>query len=74
MKVVALVVTYNRRQLLTGCLEGVFGQTRPVDHLFIVDNASTDGTGELLGEGGYVDRRDVTLLRGAHRIRRLHKA
>ena len=63
MKVVALVVTYNRRQLLTGCLEGAFGQTRPVDHLFIVDNASTDGTGELLRERGYVDRRDVTYLR-----------
>jgi GT2 family glycosyltransferase len=61
--VVALVVTYNRRDLLIGCLEGAFGQTRPPDRLFLVDNASTDGTPELLRERGFLDRPDLTYLR-----------
>ena len=63
MTVVALVVTYNRRDLLVGCLEGAFGQTRPPDRLFLVDNASTDGTPELLRERGFLDRPDLTYLR-----------
>ncbi|MEA2272652.1 MAG: hypothetical protein QOI98_1360 [Solirubrobacteraceae bacterium] len=63
MTVVALVVTYNRRDLLVGCLEGAFGQTRPPDRLFLIDNASTDGTPELLRERGFLDRSDLTYVR-----------
>jgi GT2 family glycosyltransferase len=63
MSVVALVVTYNRRDLLVGCLEGALGQTRPPQRLFLVDNASTDGTPELLRERGLLDRPDVTYVR-----------
>ena len=63
MTVVAVVVTYNRRDLLVGCLEGAFGQTRPPDRLFLVDNASTDGTPELLRERGFLDRPDLTYVR-----------
>jgi rhamnopyranosyl-N-acetylglucosaminyl-diphospho-decaprenol beta-1,3/1,4-galactofuranosyltransferase len=63
MSVCALVVTYNRRQLLLECLEALFGQTRAVDELVLVDNACTDGTPELLRERGYLDRPEVRYLR-----------
>lgn len=45
--VAAVVVTYNRRGLLLECIDALRAQTAPVD-IMIVDNASTDGTGEAL--------------------------
>ena len=54
--VVAVVVTYNRKNLLLECLGGLARQSRPVDGLVLVDNASTDGTPTLLFEQGLVDR------------------
>ena len=42
--VCAVVVTRNRLRLLEECLAAVEGQTRPPDHVLVVDNASTDGT------------------------------
>src|SRR5215210_3444181 len=63
MTVCALVVTYNRKRLLEECLEAILSQTRPVGKLLIVDNASTDGTPELLRERGYLDRPYVSYLR-----------
>jgi rhamnopyranosyl-N-acetylglucosaminyl-diphospho-decaprenol beta-1,3/1,4-galactofuranosyltransferase len=61
--VVAAVVTYNRRQLLVECLEAVLAQTKPVERLIVVDNASTDGTPEALREAGMLDRPEVSYLR-----------
>jgi len=52
--VCAVVVTYNRENLLIECLEGLRKQTRPVDAIYLIDNASTDGTPELLLEKGYI--------------------
>ena len=46
--VCAVIVTYNRRDLLHECVEAVLGQTRPPDHVLVVDNASPDGTLEML--------------------------
>lgn len=48
--VAAVVVTYNRKELLKECIEGILNQTTPVDTLVIVDNDSTDGTPEFLRE------------------------
>ena len=45
MSVCAVVVTYNRRALLERCLAAVRGQA---DEVIVVDNASSDGTAELL--------------------------
>jgi rhamnopyranosyl-N-acetylglucosaminyl-diphospho-decaprenol beta-1,3/1,4-galactofuranosyltransferase len=42
--VVAVVVTYNRRQLLLEALAAVHAQSRAPDAVIVVDNASTDGT------------------------------
>ncbi len=50
--VTALVVTYNRKELLLECLEAVAAQDSPVAKILIIDNASTDGTEELFTEGG----------------------
>lgn len=46
----AVVVAYNRRDLLTEGLTAIAGQTRPVDVVHVIDNASTDGTAELVHE------------------------
>ena len=42
--VLAVVVTYNRRQLLLEALAAVHAQSRAPDAVIVVDNASTDGT------------------------------
>lgn len=47
-RVCAVVVTFNRRELLAKCLRALLGQTRPPDAVLVIDNASTDGTGEML--------------------------
>jgi rhamnopyranosyl-N-acetylglucosaminyl-diphospho-decaprenol beta-1,3/1,4-galactofuranosyltransferase len=44
----AVIVTFNRRHLLEQVLDSLLAQTRPVDHIYIIDNASTDGTAEYL--------------------------
>lgn len=53
--VCAIVVTFNRRQLLLRALEAVLAQTAPVSAIVIVDNASTDGTAEALVAAGHFD-------------------
>ncbi|AEH22447.1 glycosyl transferase family 2 [Thermodesulfobacterium geofontis OPF15] len=53
-KVCAVVVTYNRKNLLLECLKALRKQTRPIQGLYLIDNASTDGTPELLLEKGYI--------------------
>jgi len=42
--VTAVVVTYNRRELLIEALDAVHAQSRAPDAVIVVDNASTDGT------------------------------
>ncbi|WP_246954736.1 glycosyltransferase [Brachybacterium sp. Marseille-Q7125] len=46
-RVVAVVVTYNREQLLQECLDGLLAQHRAPDAVVIIDNASTDRSGEV---------------------------
>ena len=47
-RIVAVVVTWNRRDLLQESLAAVAGQTLAPAQIVVVDNASTDGTRELL--------------------------
>ena len=49
-RVCAIVVTFNRKQLLRECLHSILAQTRLPDAILVVDNASTDGTPALLAE------------------------
>ena len=46
--VAAVVVTYNRRALLARCIECLLRQTTPDLDIWVIDNASTDGTGDML--------------------------
>lgn len=62
-QVCAVVVSYNRKALLLECLDAIFAQTRPVERILLIDNASTDGTPDLLREKGYLDNRLIEYLR-----------
>ena len=43
-----VIVTYNRLSLLKGCLASLQKQTFPIDKVFVIDNASNDGTEQFL--------------------------
>lgn len=60
--ITSIVVTYNRKMLLTRCLNALSNQTRKPDRILIVDNASSDGTRELLNSEGWLQRLDIELL------------
>ena len=47
-RVAVVVVTYNRADLLTRMLEGLAALERVPDAVFVVDNASTDHTADVL--------------------------
>lgn len=61
-RVIAVVVTYNRKELLKECLSAILVQTSPVSRLVIVDNASTDGTKAALEEAGFLANDRVEYL------------
>ncbi|MDL1870594.1 glycosyltransferase [Deltaproteobacteria bacterium PRO3] len=42
--IIAVVVTYNRKELLKNCLQKIFFQNVPLQKVIVIDNASTDGT------------------------------
>ena len=46
--ILAVVVTHNRRSLLSRCLDHLLSQTREPDKILVVNNASNDGTVEML--------------------------
>jgi len=50
VRVIAVVLTYNRKTLLARCLAALLRQTRPCDAIFVVDNASTDATAAFVKE------------------------
>ena len=47
-QVAAVVVTYNRVDKLGRVLDSILAQSRPVERLIVIDNASTDSTPQLL--------------------------
>ncbi len=44
--IAAIVCAFDEARSLPGCLHSLLSQTRPPDELIVVDNASTDGTGD----------------------------
>lgn len=48
LRICAVVVTYNRKEILEKCLQALFSQDYTDFDILIVDNASTDGTGEFI--------------------------
>ncbi len=61
-KVAAVIVTYNRKELLLECLDALFRQSRKLDRIILINNASTDGTVECLKEKGYLEREEISLI------------
>ena len=49
-KICAVVVTHNRKNLLSRCLDSLLAQTRGLDKVLVVDNASSDGTDAMIQE------------------------
>ncbi|RYY05903.1 MAG: glycosyltransferase [Sphingobacteriaceae bacterium] len=48
MKITAVIVTYNRLELLKNCLESVKNQSRKPDEIIVINNGSTDKTQDWL--------------------------
>lgn len=55
--VIAIVVTFNRKELLKECIEALLKQNYKNCKILIVDNASTDGTKEFISN--YIDDEHV---------------
>src|SRR4051794_36805954 len=62
-RVVAVVVTYNRSAMLAQCLAALFAQAVLPAEVVVVDNASTDGTRELVGAAAAPGGCDLRYLR-----------
>lgn len=60
--VTAIIVTFNRKELLLRCLNEVANQTIKPEKILIVDNASKDGTVDFLKSKGWLSRSDTELL------------
>ena len=61
-KVAAIVVTFNRKNLLLKNIHSLLKQSFPVDHIFIIDNASTDGTADAV-KNGLGNNRNITYIK-----------
>lgn len=61
--VCAVVVTYNRKELLKRNLDSLLIQTYPLD-ILIYDNASTDGTYQYLLDFGYLNNEHINFVKG----------
>src|SRR5919199_5119307 len=62
-RVVAVVVTYNRKAMLAECLRALGAQTHPLAAVVLVDNASTDGTEAHVAATGAAAGLDVRYVR-----------
>lgn len=58
----AVICTWNKRDVLRANLDSLRAQTQPFASIVVVDNASTDGTGELLAR----EYPEVRLVRMPH--------
>jgi rhamnopyranosyl-N-acetylglucosaminyl-diphospho-decaprenol beta-1,3/1,4-galactofuranosyltransferase len=56
-KAIAVVVTYNRKTLLSECITALRNQTRKLDAILVVNNGSTDTT-----ENWLLDQKDIFFI------------
>ena len=45
-----IIPTWNRRDLVARAIDSVLAQSRPVEEIIVVDDGSSDGTGEFLAQ------------------------
>lgn len=57
IKIAAVVVTYNRIELLKQCIDSLRNQSHKLDEIFIINNSSSDGTLEWLNQ-----QNDLTII------------
>ncbi|KKC27760.1 glycosyltransferase family 2 protein [Sphingomonas sp. SRS2] len=57
----AVVLTYNRRDLVEDCLRAIGAQSHPVDRIVVIDNGSTDGTADMLARN-WSDKIELHIL------------
>ena len=69
MKILVAIVTNNRCSLLERCIDHLEDQERQPDKILIINNASTDGTVEMLERRGiqFVTQENVGSAGGWHR-------
>jgi rhamnopyranosyl-N-acetylglucosaminyl-diphospho-decaprenol beta-1,3/1,4-galactofuranosyltransferase len=65
-QIAAVVVTFNKKELLRNAVQGILNQELLPDLLLIIDNNSSDGTYDMLLENGWIeeindDKNDVNL-------------
>jgi glycosyltransferase involved in cell wall biosynthesis len=66
LDIAVIMPLHNKRNYVLEAVESVLAQTRPPDEFVIVDDGSTDGSGELVAERYGMDR-GVRLLRQENR-------
>lgn len=59
-KVIAVVVTYNRKELLKECIENLINQDYNNLEILVIDNHSTDGTKEFIKE--YINDKKIIYM------------
>lgn len=58
MRTNAVIVTHNRKYLLLRCIRAILSQSVPLNRIFIIDNASVDGTSTFLIDNGIIETAD----------------
>lgn len=68
-RILAAVVTHNRCELLSRCLDHLLAQVRPADAVLVINNASSDGTVAMLERRGvpFVSQPNLGSAGGWHR-------
>ena len=56
MKISAIIVTFNRKELLEKCFNAVSSQSVDLTRIYIIDNCSNDGTDQLVKK--MINKRD----------------
>jgi len=66
LNIAAIMPLYNKRRYVVEAVESILQQTRPADEIVIVDDGSTDGSGDLVAERYGHDPR-IKLIRQTNR-------